>query len=78
MTQLNRSAPRYLEALAAKAGEIIRGAEAAGLTIDDGNVVDLIADNTDARLDEIRVALGWLYPNGERFAKAVAYQAVQS
>lgn len=37
--------------------QTIEAAEAAGLVIDDGNVVDLIADNCNASLRDIREAL---------------------
>lgn len=46
-----------LSKLAKRVVSIIKRAEKAGLHIDDGNVVDLIADNANATLIEIRDAL---------------------
>lgn len=46
-----------IEELATKAKKIILKAENAGIVVDDGNVVDLIADNTYETLIDIRTAL---------------------
>lgn len=46
-----------LTKLATFCRERIEAAEADGLEIDEGNVVDLIADNSDAPLQTIREAL---------------------
>lgn len=46
-----------LTELAKFCGERIRAAELDGLEISDGDVVDLIADNSDAPLQTIREAL---------------------
>ena len=46
-----------IEELATQAKKIIARAEKAGVEIDDGNVVDLIADNSNASLIDIRTAL---------------------
>ncbi len=50
-------APPTLLAIAADCRRIIEAAEADGLTIGDGDVVDLIADNTPHALQTIREAL---------------------
>jgi hypothetical protein len=49
--------PTLLVDLAEDARRIINAAEAAGVSIDDGNVIDLVPDNTDASLSDIRDAL---------------------
>jgi len=63
--------------IGAKCRKAIEAAEADGLTIDDSNVVDLCADNINASLADIRVALiseGY----GQRFPKATANNHEQS
>lgn len=60
----------YLDSLATFCKQTIeREAELDGLEIDDGNVVDLIADNSDATLVDIRQALV-LAGYAKRFPKA--------
>lgn len=46
-------------ALAARVKAVIAKAEADGVTIDDGNVVDLVADNCLASIDDIRLAIAF-------------------
>jgi hypothetical protein len=48
---------RDLEVLARRCADIIRTAERDGVAIDDGSVVDLCADNTEASLCDIKAAL---------------------
>ena len=55
MTPFGFSSP-----LVTAARKIIVSARADGVTIDAGNVVDLIADNTEASLTEIEAALDFL------------------
>lgn len=55
---------------------IIADAEASGVTIDDGNVVDLIADNTEASLPNIRAALIGAGLNN-RFPKAIGFSFME-
>jgi hypothetical protein len=63
--------PDTLIEIARKARELIQSAEASGLEVDEGNVVDLIADNVDASLDDIRAALV-VAGYGDRFPRAIA------
>lgn len=72
-----------LAALAADCMRVIDRAEEAGVTIDDGNVVDLCADNSAASLSEIRAALviaGYSsrFPRATAGAAAVAAAAALS
>lgn len=62
-----------LQGLALQCTKIIHCAEHDGLTIDDSNVVDLIADNTEASLSDIRSALS-VAGLADRFPKATAGQ----
>lgn len=49
--------PLSLVQIAEHARNLIAAAERDGVVIDDGNVVDLIADHVDASLTDIRTAL---------------------
>lgn len=67
--------PPLLTDIASRARRIIEAAETAGVAIDDGNVVDLIADNiSDVSLSDIRCALvvAGLAP---RFPRATSREA---
>ena len=67
MTINNQVAP--LTSLATFCRERIEAAEADGLEISDGDVVDLVADNSDAPLELIRAALV-VAGYAQRFPKA--------
>lgn len=60
--------PAKVESLALDARAIIASAERAGLVVDDGNVIDLLADNLDASLATLRAVLAVAYPG--RFPRA--------
>lgn len=46
-----------LAEIAAQVRPLIERAESAGVVIDDGNIVDLIADNVYASIEDIRTAI---------------------
>lgn len=62
--------PIDLVGVAQAARFLIRGAERDGISIDDGNVVDLIADNIPVSLWDIRCALV-VAGYGSRFSRAI-------
>lgn len=62
---------KSLDDLAEKCCRIIVAAEYDGLEIDDGNVVDLCADNISASLKDIRTALASVPSLAARFPKAI-------
>lgn len=63
-----------LEDLATRCRQVIARAEGAGVVIDDGNVVDLCADNIPASLADIRSALV-VAGLAARFPRATSYGA---
>ena len=65
--------PNTLMGLVKQIHTLVSKAESAGVVIDDGNVVDLIADNINAPLLTIREALMIAYPSN-RFPKATSIQ----
>lgn len=69
--------PLQLTDIAEQCKDVILAAESAGLTIDDGNVVDLCADNIPASLSDIRSALV-VAGLGSRFPRAISYPSDQS
>lgn len=67
--------PRQLMDVAVECRKVIERAERAGVTIDDGNVIDLLADNiVDVSLADLRVALV-CSGIGDRFPRATSVRA---
>jgi len=67
--------PRQLMDVARECAAIIRRAEADGVVIDDGNVIDLLADNlTRVSLADLRSALA-VSGLGARFPRATSVRS---
>lgn len=62
---------RLLVDIAQEARTIIEEAEADGLDINDGNVIDLLADNIECSLSDLRCALV-VAGLGDRFPRATS------
>lgn len=56
--------------LSGSARDVIARAQADGVTIDDGNVVDLLVDNLDLSVDEARQIIREDYKLAAAFARA--------